>query len=258
MISLFDQMRKAKLLKQYMLFLSAIILFHSVIYYPLYLYLDTNVLWRNSIYFLLLTEIAEPLAGYFFFWISFAYLIYVGVRFSYRSALPFVGVYCVGVVLKYTLQNICFIIMMGYPRWTNSVRIPELLFSVAMDLLVVGFAMLFLFLIFKKREKGNEKKDVLNGYMPFSGFFQLSNPMQKAAFLTALLPSAARLFSRAYYDIRLILAERIPDSAPEIFLVITYYLTDCLTALVGCLVVTMMLSYFRQLELKAKIDYEGK
>ena len=254
MISLFDQMRKAKLIKQYMLFLSAIVLFYSVIYYPLYLYLDSNIIWRNSIYYLLLTEVAEPLAGYLFFWCSFAYVIYVGVRFSYQSTVPFLIVYCVGTFLKYALENICFIVIMGFPRWTNSVRVFDLIFSVVMDIVIMGFCTLLLFLVFKRKERG----DVLDAYMPFSGFFRLSNPVQRAAFLAALLPSAARLASRAYYDVRLILAQRIPDTAPEIFLVFTYYLTDCLTAAVGCIVITMMLSYFRLFEIKAKIEYERK
>ena len=257
MISLFDQMRRAKMRKQFMLFLSAIILFHSVIYYPLYLYLDSNVLWRNSIYYLLLTEIAEPLAGYLFFWVSFAYIIYVSVRFSFRAALPFLAVYGIGAFLRYALQNVCFILMMGYPRWVNSVRIGELIFSFVMDVAVIALAMLIVLLIFKKQRKSEREGDALDDYMPFSGFFMLSNRKQRAAFFTALLPSAARLASRAYYDIRLILAQRIPDTAPEIFLVITYYLTDCLTALVGCLAVTVMLSRFRLQEIKAKIAYEG-
>ncbi|MBE6589977.1 MAG: hypothetical protein E7643_07340 [Ruminococcaceae bacterium] len=258
MISLFDQMRKTKLLKHYIVFLSAIILFHSVLYYPLYLFLDSNVLWRNSIVYLLLTEIAEPLAGYLYFWGSFAYILYVGVRFSFKSTLPFLIVYSVGTVLRYAIQNVCFIVMMGFPLWTNSLRIFDLVFSIVMDLVILGFAMLLLNLVFKSKRKSSEGEGLIDTYMPFERFFHLSNPLQKTAFLMALLPSAARLISRGYYDIRLILAGQVPTGVAEIFLMITYYITDVLTAIVGFLIIVMMLSSFRLSEVKAHMENDEK
>ncbi len=245
------------MLRNYVIFLSVIILFHSVLYYPLYLYMDSNTLWKHSIAFLLLTEIAEPLAVYLYFWGSFAYMLYVSVRYSLRSALPFFVAYSVGAFLRYAIQNLGFILMMGMSLWENSLDLFALLFTIGMDLLIGGLTFLILWLVFRKQPVCKNGEDSLDTYMPFSGFFQFSNPMQKAAFLLAILPSAARLLSRGYYDIRLMIAGNVPDTAPEIFLTVTYYLTDCLTAVIGCLIIVMMLSSFRLSELKARMKYEN-
>ena len=256
MISLFDQMRKKRLLRNYVIFLSALIVFHSVLYYPLSLYMYSNTILKNSIIYLLLTEIAEPLAVYLYFWGSFAYLIYVGVRYSIKSAIPFFAAYSIGALLRYAIQNVCFILMMGFSLWESSLDLFALIFTIVMDLVIGSLALLILWLAFRKRTGSKKKEDSLEAYMPFSGFFSFSNPMQKTAFLLAILPSVARLLSRGYYDIRLVIAGNVPDSAPEILLMITYYLTDCLTAVIGSLIIVMMLSSFRLSEMRARMKYE--
>lgn len=257
MLSLFDQMRKKRLLRRYMLFLSAVIVFHSVIYYPIYLMLASDVVWKNSIFFFLWTEIAEPLAAYLFFWGSFAYLIYAGVRFSRRATGAYLAVYLSGTVLRYALQNVCFMIMMGFPAWKRSLNLAQLLLSLLLDMLVMGVVYAIFLLLLRYLER--QGKAPYSECLPLGGFFELKNPLIKVLAVSALIPEIARIITRAYYDIRMILFEQISPSGPaEILLMVTYYLTDILTALLGYLVIFVMVSSFHLSDFKAKMRFEEK
>ncbi len=257
MLSLLDQMRKARLLRRYLLFFSAVVLFHSVIYYPVYLFLASDVVWKNSIVFFLWTEIAEPLSVYLFFWGSFAYLIYAGIRFSSRSTIPYLVTYTVGAVLRYALQNVCFIFMMGLPSWQRSFSLVEILWNILLDLLIMGIVY-GLFLLLWRRLK-QEGKSPIEICFPLGGFFDFKNVLIKVAFAAASVPCVARLVTRAYYDLRTIVFEGFaPSGAAEIFLMITYYVTDVLTALLGYLIIFMMLSSFYLSDVKAQMHFDQK
>lgn len=257
MLSLFDQMQRTRRLRQYILFLSAVVLFHSVVYYPVYLFLASDVAWKSSIVFFLWTEIAEPLSVYLFFWGSFAYLLYAGIRFSPHSAIPYLVAYGAGSVLRYALQNVCFIFMMGLPSWQRSFSLPAVLWNILLDFLIMG-VVYFFFLLLMRKLRG-DGKPAIEVCFPLEGFFNFGNVLAKVAVAAAVIPSAARLATRVYYDIRTIAFEgRAPSGAPEIFLMITYYVTDILTALLGYLIIFMMLSSFHLSDVRARMHFDEK
>lgn len=255
MLSLFDRMRQKRLLRQYLLFLGAVVFFHSVVYYPVYLLLASDVIWKSSIVFFLWTEIAEPLSVYLFFWGSFAYAIYVGVRYSVRAVTPYLVVYAVGSVLRYALQNVCYIFIMGLATWQHTFAPLEILWNILLDLAVMGIAYALLLLF--SREMRRDGKEPCEKYLPMNGFFDLKNLLSRLSLCVAGLPSLARLITRAYYDIRLIVFQGYaPSGGAELFLMVTYYLTDILTAILGYLMIVMMLSGFFLSDARARMRFE--
>jgi len=257
MLSLLDQMRKTRLLRQYLLFFSAVILFHSVIYYPVYLLLASDVIWKSSIVFFLWTEIAEPLSVYLFFWGSFAYMIYAGARYGTRATPPYLIAFAIGSVLRYALQNVCYILIMGLATWQHTFAPLEILWNVLLDLAIMAVVYL-IFLLFNRETKGNGK-DGLGRSLPLNGFFDFQNALARLSLFAAAIPSLARLITRAYYDIRLILVQGYaPSGGAEILLMITYYFSDILTAILGYLLIVMMLSGFYLSDVKAQMRFDGE
>ena len=255
MLSLLEQMRKRLLLRRYLLFFAAVIVFHSVIYYPVYLFLASDVAWKSSIVFFLWTEIAEPLSVYLFFWGSFAFLIYAGIRHSARATVPYLIVYAVGSVLRYALQNVCFIVMMGLPAWQRYFDLAEILWNILLDLLVMALVFVLLLLHLPRMCTGG--KSPVENCLPVEGFFSLKNLLVRLSLLAAAVPSLAKIIVRASYDIQaVLLGGDTPSGAAEIFLMITYYVTDVLTALLGHLLIQLILSALHLSDVKARLRFE--
>ena len=257
MPSLLEQLRQKRLFRQFLIFFFAVIVFHSVIYYPVYLFLASDIAWKSSIVFFLWAEIAEPLSVYLFFWGSFAYVIYAGIRYSVRAAIPYLVVYSIGSVLRYALQNVCFILMMGFPSWQRSFSPLEILWNVLLDLLIMGCVYGLLLLHRPRMESAG--KTAFENCFPIDGFFDLKSMLVRLSLLSAAIPSIARLVTRAYYDVRTIVFEGLaPSGAPEIFLMVTYYVTDILTALLGHLLILTMLSSFHISDVRAQMRFDGE
>ena len=253
MLSLFNQMQKKRFLNRYLLFLGAVVLFHSVIYYPVYLFLASDVAWKSSILYFLWTEIAEPLSVYLFFWGSFAFLIYAGIREGNgRAAIPYLIVYAVGSVLRYALQNVCYIFMMGLASWKVYFSFWDILWNILLDLAIMGcvFALLLVFL--KRMRREGDAREIC---LPVTGFFNLKNLLIRLSLSAAAFPSLARILPRAYYDI---FGGNVPSGVAEIFLMITYYATDVLTALLGHIVIVMMISAFHVSDVRSRMRFDAE
>jgi len=258
-ISLFDCMRKKSLHKKYLLLLAAIVIFYSLVYYPVYLYLNSDVVWNGSLLRLLWMEILEPLVNYLFFWGSFAFILYSAARYSLKGSAPILIYYAIGSVLRYLLQNVAFIVVMGLNAWESEFYVSDLLINIVMDLLIMGAATLLIVLWKRKKVPDSifkSKNDfcIAEENFRFSRFFDFKNILLRTAFLMAIFPSAVRLLLRAWYDINLIVIRGIPvTDAGEVLLMITYYLTDCAGILVGYLIMFMILSALYLSDKKASL-----
>ena len=261
-LSLFDSMRKKRLQIKYLILMAAIVVFCSLIYYPVYLYLNSNVVWNGSLLRLLWMEILEPLVNYLFFWGSFAFLLYSAARYSLKGSAPILICYAVGTVLRYLLQNIAFIFMMGINAWESEFYISDLLISIVLDLLIMGVAVLLILLWKRKTGTTSVFNQQNNGLIAeecfsFSRFFDWKNILLRTAFLMAIFPSAIRLLLRVWYDINLIVVQGIPvTDIGEILLIMTYYITDCAGFLVGYLVIFMILSALHLSDQKARLSMD--
>ena len=82
---LFDELCIKRFKKSFLIFAIACAGFISAIYTPVYLFLSTNVLWDSSIVLFLWTELIGPVMDFSFYWGSFAFLIYIYLRFGKKQ-----------------------------------------------------------------------------------------------------------------------------------------------------------------------------
>ena len=262
-LSLFDCMYKKRLQTRYLILLAAIVVFYSFVYYPVYLYLNSNIVWNGSLLRLLWMEILEPLVNYLFFWGSFAFLLYSSARYSLKGSMPILAYYTVGTVLRYLFQNVAFIFMMGVNAWESEFYWHDLFLNIFLDLAIMGIAVLLIALWKNKKTptsifSGKQANCLSEECFNFSKFFDFKNLLLKTALLMAILPSAVRVLVRAWYDIDLILLRGIPvTDIGEVLLIATYYITDCAGFLVGYLVMFMILSSLYLSEKKARLNGAG-
>ncbi len=253
--ALFDQLRKKYLLRQAIFFLAVMVILYALVYYPLYLQLSTNVAWSGSLLLFFLTEFVEPLLSYVFYWGIFAFVLYVCVHFSLRDGIPFWIAYAVGAILRYVIQIIVYLTMMGAASLGENFSFFDFLFSVGVDLL---FMVVIVFVVWRMQNPNPQKNlPPLTDGISFSGFFERNNRFLRLVLFAALLPAAARLLSRIYYDIYWIvgMGEAV-QTIGEVFLMITYYVADCISGGIGYLGMALAVSAFRVSEARAKIKFD--
>ena len=249
-ISLFDSIRQKQLWKKYLIFFSAVVIFSSLVYYPIYIHLNANILWSGSLLLFFWMEIVEPLVYYLTFWGSFAFLLYSASRYSLRGSTRILIVYALGTVLRYALQNVVFIFIMGLNEWEIVFHPLDVLFNIILDLFIMGAAVLAVSL-WKKRTS--------HECFPISKFFDLKNSMLKTALIISLFPTVLRLLSRLLYDIDLIFLKGIPVAGVgEALLIMTYYIAEGISFLVGYLVIFMLLSSFYLSDERARLKFENE
>lgn len=253
--ALFEQLRKKSLLHRMLLFSVIMVVLYALVYFPLYLYFSSDIAWSGSVLLFLLTELAEPILNYVFYWGAFAFVLYVCVRFSLRDGLPFWIVYAAGVILRYVVQMIVYLAMMGSASWGENFYPLDFLFSVGTDLLLMG-AVVFAVWLLQRPKRDPEVPSLAEG-LSFSGFFERKNRFLRLTLFAAVLPSAMRLLTRVYYDIYwIVLMGDAVRSVGEVFLMVTYYVADCLSGGIGYLGMVLVLSSFRVSEARTKLKFD--
>ncbi len=260
---LFDELCIKRTKKYFLTFAIACVAVLSVIYTPIYLLLSSNVLWRNSVLLFLLTELIEPLIDFSFYWGSFAFLIYIYLRFGKKQIKNFVIIYASAVAARYVLTSFVGYLMMSFPNWKTLLgeEIPSALFSIGMDALqMLGVLLLAEFccrrpmMMCKTYSKKAEGEEMLADCFPIEGLFNLKKPIAKLCFFSALIPTGLKVISRLYYDI---FFWGLPTEASEWLLMATYYIGDAATLLVGYFVLLYLLQTFYTKEVQQKIEFES-
>ena len=260
---LFDELCIKRTKKLFWMFEMACVAILSVVYTPLYLLLSSNVVWRGSVLLFLMTELIEPLIDFAFYWGSFAFLIYVYLRFGKKKIGKFVLIYIAAVLAKYLLTLLAGYLMMSFPNSTAfwSEEVPSALFSIGMDclqmlvvLLLTNFCCRRPMLLAKRYPKGAEGEEMLADCFPIEGLFRLKKPLPKLCFFAALVPSGVRVLSRLYYDI---FFWGLPTDASEWLLIATYYIGDIATLFIGYFVLLYLMQMFYTEETKKKIEFES-
>lgn len=260
---LFDELCRKRLKKYFLNFAIVFVVTLSAIYTPIYLLLASNVLWRDSILLFLLTELIEPLMIFSFYWGSFAFLIYIDLRFGKKQMKYFAIIYAVAVMTRYFLTLIAGYALMSFPGWDVFWReeIPSALFSIGMDFLqMLGVLLLAEFccrrpmMSAKTYTKGAEGEGMMADCFPIAGLFDLKKPLPKLCFFSALIPAGLKFLSRLYYDL---FFWGLPTDAAEWLLMITYYIGDIAAFLIGYFVLLYLLQMFYTAESKRRIDFES-
>ena len=260
---LFDELCIKRLKKHFLIFAIACVGFISAIYTPIYLLLSTNALWDSSIILFLWTELIGPMMDFAFFWGSFAFLIYIYLRFGKNTTKHFAVVYAIAVVAKYLVTMVVSFSIMSFPGWKTFMdeEFWGALFSIVMDCLqMVGALILAEFCCRRPMSQNSLHSQGVNGgdlmanCFPIENFFTLKNPLLKTCFFSALIPSALKILSRLYYDI---FFWGIPEGIEEWILVATYYVGDIASLFIGYAVLLYLLQMFYTDETKRRIEFES-
>ena len=257
---LFDDLSLKHSKKQFLIFAIACIALVSVIYTPIYLLLSSNVLWRGSIVLFLLTELVEPFIDFSFYWGSFAFLIYIYLRFERKNIRDFAIIYIAAAAIRYLLTMFVGFLVMSFPDaeafWSE--EIPSALFSIGMDalqgavvLVLSEFCCRRVLMSVKNYANGEE---MIADCFPMAGFFNFGHPITKLCFFSALIPSGLKLLSRLYYDI---FFWGLPTDAAEWILLATYYIADIASFVIGWLVLQYLLQLLYTFETKKRIAFES-
>ena len=260
---LFDELCIKRFKKQFLIFAIACVGFISVIYTPVYLLLSTNALWDSSVILFLWTELIGPAMDFAFFWGSFAFLIYVHLRFDKKQTKHFIIVYLIAVVAKYLVTMFVSFSIMSFPGWKNFMdeEFWSALFSIVMDclqilgvLLITEFCCRRPMLQGTRDSNGVPERELLAACFPIGDFFNLKNPLLKTCFFSALIPSALKILSRLYYDI---FFWGLPEGIEEWILIATYYVGDIASLFIGYAVLLYLLQMFYTDETKRRIEFES-
>ena len=260
---LFEELSVKRFKKTFLIFAIVCVVILSFAYTPLYVLLSTNVLWRGSIPLFLLTELVEPLIDFSFYWGSFAFLIYIYLRFGKKQIKHFVIVYAAAVVARYLFTMLAGYLLMSFPDsdtfWGEEV--PSALFSIVMDALqMVGVLLLTEFCcrrplmrqkVYPKDAAGDE---MIADCFPIEGLWNLKKPLPKLCFFAALIPAGLKILSRLYFDI---FFWGLPTDAAEWLLLASYYIGDIATLFVGYFVLLYLLQMFFTDETKRRIEFES-
>jgi hypothetical protein len=259
---LFDELCIKRAKKSFLIFSAVCTALVSVIYTPIYFLLSSNVLWRGSVLLFVLTEFIEPLIDFSFYWGSFAFLIYMYLRFERRNIKHFAIIYGAAAALRYLLTMFVGFLVMSFPDgeafWSEEV--PSAIFSIGMDLLqAVGVLILAEFVCLrpmlsaKNYSKGAEREELITDCFPIANFFNFKTPICKLCFFSSLIPSGLKLISRIYYDIEW----GMPTDISEWLLMATYYVADFASIVIGHLVLLYLLQLFYTEETKKQIAFES-
>lgn len=261
---LFQEIYQKQLKKAYLIFAICCVALLSVVYTPIYLLLYSNVIWQNSVVLFLWTELVKPLVDFAFYWGSFAFLIYIFLRFGKVQTKFFVIIYAVAAVARYFLTTLVSYLLMSFPGWDTiwEEELPMMLFSSVMDCLqVVGILLLTEFCcrrpLMRRNAylKGEAEKKMFADCFPIEGLFDWKKPLPKLCLLASLIPAGLKILSRLYYDL---FFWGMPQDITDLLLVITYYVSDIAALLIGYFVLLYVLQAFLGAENKSQIAFESE
>ncbi len=246
--SIFDTARYQRLRRNFLIFLGACIAFSTVIYMPVYWLMYSDIRWNDSIPMLIWLEMVEPLMNYIFYLGAFTFLIHGTARFDAHKTAPFVGFFAGAAFLRYLTNVFSYIWIMGALHVSEWVTydLPDILISTVFDCVQIGIA----FRICYRTLAGKKYQPVL----------RVSDrvPTLRAAWLCAIIPAVTQVLSRFYYDMQMIFSFELQiDGGMELFLVISYYITDLLAIPVGFLVIALSLKWLSRAEQRAQSEYDS-
>ena len=261
---LFDNLFIERIKKYFLTFTIVCVAFISFIYTPIYLLLSSNVLWRNSVVLFVWTELVGPLMDFSFYWGSFAFFIYIYLRFGKKQMKDFIVICSIAIVARYLVTMIVNFVLMSFPGWDVLLgdELPGMLFSIAMDALqIAGVLWLTEYcccrhstMNVKEPCKRAEKEKMPADFFSMDGLFDFKKPLQKLCFFSALIPSGLKFLSRLYYDI---FFWGMPADLSEWLLIFTYYVGDIASFFIGYFVLLYLLQAFYTIETKRRIDFES-
>lgn len=238
--------------RRFAVLIFALTLFYAAVCTPLYLLFSSNILFEDSV-LPLLWDVLMGACNYLFYWGSFAFLLFLGARYSLRQCKAFFAVYAGAVLFRYTANLLASFLVMGFPTWSTfaSSDLPYLLFDVVMDLVLMSLAVLAFHLIVDQTPLNiaangslmQAEEDVdcprLQLWCDAQKLYDKSNALHRTAVWMGLIPAGLKMITRIIYDI----SYGAPTDGVDLMWMIVYYVIDILCAVVGYLVILFLLNH---------------
>ncbi|MBQ8433079.1 MAG: hypothetical protein IJX28_09375 [Clostridia bacterium] len=246
-LSLFDATRKKKALKSYGILILILTVFYAAVCTPVNLWITSDILIMQTV-FPLLWDVLLNFVNILFYWISFAYLLFLFAFWGVKKQFAFFLTYGGIVVFRYCANLLASYCVVGFPEWEVfwSDALPYLLIDIGMDLvqMLIGVWIVYSYV--------NCRKNTKDG-LPIQKLFDATNPILRVVWKLAIIPAALMLLSRVIYDIYLGGAYGLTD----LLWMITYYASDLISVLVGYFVILLFMNRFYLKEEEAKIEYDS-
>ncbi len=235
---------------RFAVFIFALTLFYAAVCTPLFLFFSSNILFDGSV-LPLLWDVLMGACNYLFYWGSFAFLLFLGARYSLGQCRAFFMIYAGAVLFRYTANLLAGYIVMGLPTWSTfaSSDLPYLLFDIAMDLVLMAIAaVIFHSIVDKTPLRIAAEGDMMQTevtecsrvrlWCNSQGLYDKNNALHRTAVWYGVIPAAVQMLSRIIYDI----SYGAPTSGIDLMWMIVYYVSDILCAFIGYLVILLLLN----------------
>ena len=222
--------RKKRIERHGGLLMLALTCFFVFVCTPVYVFSSSNIMISRTI-FPVLWDFVQDVSHYLYYWVAFAFLIYISARYSIKStgflALVFTGCSFMKYLLSLLLVNLI------NSDWSSmNYHLYYVSVDVLGDLVLLGIAFLICYLLLhRKREEKNIDFD-------FSRICHISNLVLKCTLLISLVLMVSRLGSRIVFDIN----NGAPRGIIDLLGMILYYLGDLGSGVVGYLLMFLILS----------------
>ena len=229
-LSLFEQTYKKKLTRRLTLFLFGLALLYAVVCTPLYLVISSDILMAETILPLLL-DIIMTVFNYFFYWIAFAYIAFMILRYGIGASKSAMAIYTGASAFFYVANLICGYFVIGFPLWEDFTydELPYLIWNIVLNLGLMAATVLIAHFL---GERLRNRKQRLTDELPIERLTEFQNGIGLMALLVACVPAAAQMVSRIIYDFSM----GAPRGPIDLLWMIVYYCSDALFAVLGYLV----------------------
>lgn len=233
-LSIWTEERRRKTVRTGIWALVGIVLFHAAVCTPVYQWSVSDVVIADTA-FPAIWDAVQWIVLYLFYWVAFAFAIYLATRYTLKRCISYFICYAVCVVVRYIATlGIASFMMPGDAGdgsvWTN---ILEMLLIILLDYVQMALVALFIYLFLERKRTSDSTK-----WLFFPKLFGLSNPILRCILLAVSVSAVFKLLSRVRYDVFYGGAQNLFD-----FLFIIFsYVMDVVSILIGYMVVFLLIS----------------
>lgn len=248
-ISIWNEDRRRKNVRLGIWLLAGIALLDAAVCTPVSLWCSNDVLLAESAFLAVWNDIAIPLIQFSYYWVAFAFLLYLTVRLSLRSCKKYLLGYAVCSAVRYLVQLIVsYLMLAGSDGWSEiGTDLLWAMLDILGDWLQMALVAWLTWRLLERRRAPDGKPPIRLERM-----FDFSQPLLRGILFAVAVPSCVRLLSRVYYDIFLGAAQSLSDLLEMIF----FYCMDVISVLIGYLTVFLIINQLDIRDREAKLHAE--
>ena len=249
-LSLIHLMVFKKNLKALALLLFGIALIYAAVCTPLYHITNSNVLFEDGILSLILDYVMLIL-NFMVYWISFAFLLYVGITLGrttlFKPVLLIIGLAILFFHFSNLIAGYCTV---GFPtRWSVwSEELSYVGFAILLDAVQIAVAVLIVFR--QTQTQVNTSK-----YFPVMKLRDKQNPVAVTAARLAAIPAVVHLITRIIFDIW---DGYVPRDGGDLLWMILGYLSEILGFVAGYFVMILIINHLHMKTKKSEMLFEAE